>query len=99
MRLKYLTELKSLVRSIVLKSSHQSDAINKNIINTFGINYVSTDYRTWRYYLNLNGQYHFTNEEMEVYVLETNSTIPLTKELLAKYKKTREEISNRCKVS
>lgn len=98
MRLNYLTELNSLVRSIVLKSSHQSDAINKNIINTFGINYVSNDYRTWRYYLNLNGQYHFTNEEMEVYVLETNSIMPLTKELLAKYKKTREELS-RCQIS
>ena len=98
MRINYLTELKSLVRSIVLKSSHQAEAINKNIINTYGINYVSNDYKTWRYYLNLNGQYHFTNEEMEVHVLETNTTMPLTKELLAKFKKTREELS-RCQIN
>ena len=97
MRSVYEHELISLVRSILLKSTHQAEAINKFIVENYGINAVSTDYTTWRYYLNLNGEYHFTNEEMEIHVVETNTTHILTKELLAKYKKTRDELS-RCQL-
>lgn len=89
----YMNELNGLVRSILIKSSHQATAINDNIINKYGENYVAADYRTWRYYLNLNGQYHFTNDEMEIYVIELNTVEKLTKELLVKYKKTREDLS------
>jgi hypothetical protein len=93
MRLNYITELNSLVRSVVLKSSHQAEAINKWVVSNYGVNAVSNDYKTWRYYLNLAGEPHFTNTPMEVYVMETNNKQPLNKELLEKYKKTRDDLS------
>lgn len=90
----YLPELHKLVRSILIKSSHQATMINKHIIKTYGSNAVVDDVNTWRYYLNLNGQYHSTNEPMEIYVLELNEIRPLTKELLVTYKKTKEDLAS-----
>lgn len=90
----YLPELNKLVRSILIKSSHQATMINKHIIKTYGSNAVLDDITTWRYYLNLNGQYHTTNEAMEIYVLELNEVRPLTKELLITYKKTKEDLAS-----
>lgn len=89
----YIPELQRLVRSILIKSSHQAIMINKHIIKTYGANAVLDDINTWRYYLNLNGQYHATNEPMELYVLELNEIRPLTKELLVTYKKTKAELA------
>lgn len=88
----YIPELQRLVRSILIKSSHQATMINKNIIKTYGSNAVLDDVHTWRYYLNLNGQYHSTNNQMEIYVLELNENKPLTKELLETYKKTKDDL-------
>ena len=89
----YLPELHNLVRSILIKSSHQAIMINKHIIKTYGSNAVLDDITTWRYYLNLNGQYHTTNELMEIYVLELNEIKPLTKELLYTYSKTKDDLA------
>jgi hypothetical protein len=88
----YIPELNRLVRSILIKSSHQATMINKHIIKTYGSSAVLDDISTWRYYLNLNGQYHVTNEQMLIYVLELNEVKPLTKELLETYKKTKADL-------
>lgn len=90
--LTYIPELYRLVRSIVIKSSHQANLINENIIKKYGVNAVSSDSSTWRYYLNLNGEYHFSNEEMMVNVIETSTTMKLTKELLSLYPKTKYDL-------
>lgn len=89
----YITELQRLVRSVLIKSSHQAIMINKHIIKTYGANAVLDDINTWRYYLNLNGEYHSTNEPMELYIIELNETRPITKELLVTYKKTRNDLA------
>lgn len=89
----YIPELHRLVRSILIKSSHQAIMINKHLIKTYGTNAVLDDITTWKYYLNLNGQYHSTNIPMDIYVLELNETRPLTKELLVTYKKTKDELA------
>ena len=89
----YLRELDALVRSIIVKSSHQSDMINKNILRTYGSAYLDVnDYTSWRYYLNLNGEYHYSNTRVEVYVIELGEYRKLTKELLNTYKKTKLEL-------
>lgn len=90
----YLQELDALVRSMIVKSSHQSEMINKNILKTYGSNYLDqNDYTSWRYYLNLNGEYHYSNARIEVYVIELGETRKLTKELLEANKKTKQELS------
>lgn len=89
----YINANKMLARSITIKSSHQADLINNYIISKHGsIKVNSEDYTTWRYYLNLNGEYHFTNNDVYVYVLETDETALLTKELLDTYKNTKAEL-------
>lgn len=88
----YIPELYRLVRSIVIKSSHQAKLINDNIIKKYGINSVTADSSTWRYYLNLNGVYHFSNEEMYINVIENGTSMKLTKELLDLYPKTKYDL-------
>lgn len=46
---------------------------------------VLSDKRTWLYYMNMNGDYHETNELMTVVSLDTGETIPFTKEVLSKH--------------
>ena len=93
MKTDYISELKSLVRSITIKSSHQCDSINKNIINSYGSNFLKDDINTWRYYLNLDGEYHFSNtQDIQVFVIETESYHKLTKDLLDVYPKTKGEL-------
>ena len=90
----YIKANNCLARSITIKSTHQAELINSYISKTYGSLKVNTeDYTTWRYYLNLNGEYHFSNNDVYVYVLETNTTEKLTKALLDTYKNTRLELS------
>lgn len=90
----YKSDLRSLARSIVIKSSHQAEVINNHIVSTFGSRYLIEDKYTWRYYLNLNGEYHFSNtQDIKVYVVELDRQEILTKELLDNNPKTRAELN------
>ncbi len=86
----YIPELNSLVRSILIKSSHQATMINNYIIKTYGSSYVDEEKpETWKYYLNLNGEYHFSNNKIMCYIIELDSIVELTKEVLEVNKKTK----------
>lgn len=53
---------------------------------------ISADKTTWKYYMNLAGLKHFTNNDVKITVLETGTKESLTKELLEQYKYTKKEL-------
>ena len=82
-----------LSRSISIKSSHQASLTNKYIVSTYGVNYVNIDNpETWRYYMNINGDYHFSNAEIYVTTVESNSVMLLYNNLLENYPETKEKL-------
>lgn len=83
----------TLIKSMVIKHSMIADAMNTALMyRSYDVNY--NDKRTWRYYLNLNGQYHVADQDALYarygtnYLMVTVSTengaadVPLTKDLI-----------------
>jgi len=79
----------SLARSIVVKSEDSIVAIN-DYFNAMGRT-VDSDPKTWKYYLNLAGEYHWSDTPMEVISSDTQQLIPFTKEVLVDHPLTRFE--------
>jgi hypothetical protein len=85
----YLDSVLALARYIVVKSSATADAINTYISGVYGVDQVNDlDPTTWRYYMNLSGQYHFADTMMYVVSMDTLETIEFTVENLALHRAT-----------
>lgn len=79
--------------SIVVKSLGAAIAINKTVMNlTFTT--IPQDKTTWRYFMNISGKKHPTNNDVMVYIIETGKKELLTKEILDKYPVTKKELLN-----
>lgn len=83
----YRNNTYDLVQSLVVKFSDEAICNNK-ALEKLGVS-VDSDPTTWRYYLNLNGEYHSTNTQMKTISLDNQQEIVLTKETLKTHKKTR----------
>ena len=79
-----------LAQTIVIKSEETASRINQSIIEEYGPNAVDI-YRpeTWRYYMNLSGEYHPLDVPMRVTSLDTLEEIIFNKENLKYHKSTR----------
>jgi len=76
-----------LVRTLIIKSDAVAAAINKELAHTTFVDVDSP--HTWKYYLNLNGQYHQTDVDMTITSLDNLETIPFTKEALTIHRTTK----------
>lgn len=77
----YVQKTMLLARSIVFKSNVSANRLNKYIIGKHGETAVDLDRpRTWKYYMNIAGQYHFTDTMMKVISLDTQELIDFTLE-------------------
>lgn len=75
----YLNETILLVRSLVIKSELVASIINKHIVKKLGQDAVDSSRPwTWKYYLNISGQYHSTDQMMKVTSLDTHEEIDFT---------------------
>lgn len=86
----YRADILSLTRSIVIKFDYVAEAINEHLL----INNVAVDHlnpRSWKYYLNLSGQYHATDEMMYVRSMDTLEDIAFTRENLLYHRATARE--------
>lgn len=75
----YVQQTLKLVRSLVIKSELSAYRSNKDIVKRYGEDAVDQDSpETWKYYLNLAGQYHFSDTMMKVISLDTQQEIDFT---------------------
>ena len=74
----YILNTIAFARTIVIKSESLATLDNRLMEQHFGIP-TPADKTQWRYYLHLNGQYHITDEMMQVQSLDNGDTIDFTK--------------------
>lgn len=85
----YTESVLQLAESIVIKSSDTAKAINDELYIRFGPGAVDQyDPKTWKYYLNLAGIYHYDDEMIQVISMDTLETINFTKENLQFHRTT-----------
>lgn len=75
----YINSILALAQSIVLKSEYTAQRINDKLFIQHGEGtYDASDRTTWKYYLNLAGQYHSTDTIMTVRSFDTLEEIEFT---------------------
>ncbi len=85
----YVANTIKLVESLVVKSNDSVDALNQWVTDYFGSDLVNKlDPHTWKYYMNVSGEYHFTDQVMEVVSWDTLETIIFNKENLEVHRST-----------
>ena len=90
----YLDSCKRLVKTVVIKSTSSVELINTQIRNIYGSNAVDDAApETWKYYLNISGNYHATDTVMTVTSLDTLLEVNFTKENLLQHTATAEAYS------
>lgn len=75
----YLNSVNRLAATIVLKDEATCEIIN-NRLSALGWEIDAQAPRTWKYYLNLSGQYHGTNTMMTIVSMDDGTEIEFTRE-------------------
>lgn len=85
----YINKVIELAKTIVIKSESTVEALNRFVTDYHGPSAVdSSDPLSWKYYRNISGEYHFTDEEMKVVSIDTLEIIIFTKSNLMIHKGT-----------
>lgn len=83
-----------LAKLLTIKFSDIATLMNERLLMTYGSEAVDTTQpNTWKYYLNISGEYHPTDKLMTVYSLDTAETILFSKENLQLHTATKETYS------
>lgn len=91
----YLNDIIKFCKLIIIKFDVTADLMNELVMLKYGKAAVDfNDPRTWKYYLNLSGEYHSTDTEMLVYSLDTTEQIIFNKANLARHGVTRNSYRN-----
>jgi hypothetical protein len=79
----YYDQVIKLAETIVIKSEATANGLNNYVASYFGAQAVDTaTQHSWKYYLNISGEYHPTDEVMHVVSSDTLETIAFTKQNL-----------------
>lgn len=88
----YIDQVLQLAQTIVIKSTASAEALNAYVDEQSAIMGSaptnSFDPTTWKYYLNLAGEYHPLDQQMEVVSRDTLQKITFSKESLATHRAT-----------
>jgi hypothetical protein len=85
----YKERMLQLAKTIVVKSTAAADCMNRLIQDTHGPDEVdSSDLHSWKYYLNISGEYHDYDKEMYVVSMDTQETILFSKMTLVGHSAT-----------
>lgn len=88
---KYITDTLMLVDSLSIKNNDVAVKINEGLVLNHGLT-IPIDPKQWKYYMNLAGLKHSTNNSVFVYVTKTATTEELTLTLLATNSLLKEEL-------
>lgn len=78
---RYMEDTAKLHRSLVVKFNDAAELMNLGVSSRYGNDAVDkTTPSTWKYYLNLSGKYHPTDEVMQVISIDTHELIDFTRE-------------------
>lgn len=86
----YVKSIFRLALSIVIKSSITADRMNMRL-QALGKKVDRDNPYSWKYYMNLAGEYHATNAKMRIVSLDTQETIDFTVDNLRVHRATRRE--------
>jgi hypothetical protein len=87
----HIEQNKTLVKTMVIKSGVSADLLNQRLIALYGESAVDLSTPTsWKYYMNISGEYHPRDTPMTVTSLDTLEEIAFTKENLDVHLATRE---------
>lgn len=87
----YLDQNLLFARTVVIKSDVTADLINKKLIIDYPNDIIDeSDKTTWKYYLNISGEYHFRDKIMSVISLDTLEEIIFNKENLEIHNNTKQ---------
>lgn len=78
----YIQSVMQLAETIVIKSADTADGLNDYVTTELGGVVDTLDPTSWKYYLNVSGEYHPTDTMMTVTSMDTLETINFTKENL-----------------
>lgn len=84
----YMKSILALIGTMVIKDAHTAKVQNERLVS-LGEEVNPDRPETWKYYLNLNGQYHATDPIIKVRSRETGQLIDFTRENLLVYRDTR----------
>ena len=87
----YIKQTIMFTNSLVIKSLGTALAMNRYVLLSTNLA-ASADKTTWKYFMNISGKKHFTNNDVQVFVIETGKKEPLSKEILEKYPTTKKEL-------
>lgn len=88
----YLAGMHTFAKTLVLKDSYLAEADNQYVIMK-GQTVNVGDPRTWKYYLNMSGQYHSIDTPMTIKSLDTLEEISFDKVTLLRHRATIREYS------
>lgn len=85
----FINQTLQLAETIVIKSAQTAEALNSLVfMNSGGTAVASADPLTWKYYLNISGEYHDTDQVMTVVSMDTLNEIIFNKENLKIHRAT-----------
>ena len=85
----YRDDIVKLVASIVIKSEQTAQAINNGLLVQYGPDILDVnDPTTWKYYLNISGEYHSTDTRITIKSMDTLETIEFSKANLLEHRST-----------
>lgn len=85
----YISNTFNLANTLSIKSQASAEMINTNIKLIYGDDTVDDyDKTSWKYYQNICGEYHFSDEMIYITSIDTTQKIPFTKESFQTHKGT-----------
>lgn len=83
----YTDSIVRMAETIVIKSEETASAINSHV-RLYSGSVDEYEPYSWKYYMHLSGEYHFSDKPMEVVSLDTLQMIAFTKENLVRHRAT-----------